>query len=46
VYAKAVSDGRSDGALSAEETEALRLALAGPGAAGDRATRDRAAGPA
>ncbi|HLO35187.1 MAG TPA: DUF4446 family protein [Candidatus Deferrimicrobium sp.] len=47
VYAKAVSDGRSDGALSAEESEALRLALAGPaaGANGGRA-RDRVAGPA
>ena len=32
LYAKAVSAGRSDGALSAEETEALRIALAAPGA--------------
>jgi len=47
VYAKAVTDGRSDGALSAEETEALRLALAGPTAsAGGERTRDRVAGPA
>jgi hypothetical protein len=47
VYAKAVTDGRSDGALSAEETAALRLALQGPTAStgGDRA-RDRVAGPA
>jgi hypothetical protein len=47
VYAKAVSDGRSDGALSQEETEALRLALAGPtGASTIDRTRDRVAGPA
>ena len=33
IYAKAVADGRSDGALSEEEGEALRRALAsGPGA--------------
>jgi hypothetical protein len=30
LYAKAVAAGRSDGALSAEETEALRIALAAP----------------
>jgi hypothetical protein len=30
IYAKAIASGRSDGALSAEETEALRLALAAP----------------
>jgi len=30
VYAKAISDGRSDGALSDEEQQALRLALAAP----------------
>ncbi len=47
VYAKAVSDGRSDGALSEEETEALRLALAGPPATASAArVRDRVAGPA
>ena len=47
VYAKTVIDGRSDGALSAEETEALRLALAAPaGGGGDARTRDRSAGPA
>jgi Protein of unknown function (DUF4446) len=46
VYAKTVSDGRSDGALSAEEREALRLALAVPApgpADGDR-SRERVAG--
>ena len=47
VYAKAVSDGRSDGALSAEETEALRLAMTSPSAgAGPARVRDRVAGPA
>jgi hypothetical protein len=47
VYAKAVTDGRSDGALSEEETEALRLALAGPTATSNAArVRDRVAGPA
>jgi Protein of unknown function (DUF4446) len=47
VYAKAVSDGRSDGALSDEEREALRTALAGPGATGVEAQRgrERIAGP-
>jgi hypothetical protein len=30
VYAKALTGGRSDAALSAEEAEAVRLALAGP----------------
>ena len=45
VYAKAVSDGRSEGALSAEEAEALRLALAGPAGAGEQRARDRVAGP-
>jgi hypothetical protein len=30
MYAKAIAAGRSDGALSAEEAEALRLALAAP----------------
>jgi hypothetical protein len=48
VYAKAVSEGRSDGALSAEETEALRVALESPppptGSSGR--IRDRVAGPA
>jgi hypothetical protein len=33
VYAKAIADGRSDGALSDEEQQALRQALAAPGAA-------------
>ena len=48
VYAKAVTDGRSDGALSEEEAEALRLAMARPvPAAGDGGrVRDRVAGPA
>jgi hypothetical protein len=48
VYAKAISDGRSDGALSQEETDALRLALTGPAGAPPRepATRDRVPGPA
>jgi hypothetical protein len=48
VYAKAVSDGRSDGALSEEETEALRLALAGETGPSmiDARARDRVAGPA
>jgi hypothetical protein len=46
VYAKAVNEGRSDGALSAEETEALRLALDAPAAsAGSGRSRDRVAGP-
>ena len=49
VYAKAVTDGRADGALSQEETDALGRALATPPPAspGGRATgRDRIAGPA
>ncbi len=47
VYAKAVSDGRSDGALSEEETEALRRALSDAGRTTiDARTRDRVAGPA
>ena len=33
VYAKAIADGRSDGALSEEESEALRRALTGSGGA-------------
>jgi hypothetical protein len=45
VYAKAITEGRSDGALSQEETEALRLAMAGPSGGAERA-RDRVAGPA
>lgn len=47
VYAKSVTGGRSDGALSEEETAALRLALASPTAAPDAGarTRDRVAGP-
>ena len=48
VYAKAVTDGRSDGALSQEETDALRLAMTGPtpGSAAEARARDRVAGPA
>ena len=48
VYAKAVNGGRSDGALSEEEAEALRLAMAGPAmpAANGSRARDRVAGPA
>ena len=48
VYAKAITEGRSDGALSDEEAEALQRALAsgGSGAASDPRPRDRAAGPA
>jgi hypothetical protein len=48
VYAKAIAEGRSDAALSAEETEALRLALAPPtgGGAGHGTARDRVARPA
>ena len=48
VYAKAVIDGRAEGALSEEEGEALRQALAGGGRRGVRATtetRGRSAGP-
>lgn len=41
VYAKAVTAGRSDAALSAEETEALRLAMARPLAARRPADADR-----
>jgi hypothetical protein len=46
VYAKAIADGRSDGALSEEESEALRLALASPSgaAAGEARNRDRVTG--
>jgi hypothetical protein len=46
LYAKAVSAGRSDGALSAEETEALRVALAAPTASSAAGPwpRDRASG--
>ncbi len=47
VYAKSISDGRSDGALSDEEREALRSALVGPAGAGSDAGRgrERVAGP-
>ncbi len=45
VYAKAITEGRSDGALSQEETEALRQAMAGPSGGVERG-RDRVAGPA
>jgi hypothetical protein len=46
LYAKAVAAGRSDGALSAEETEALRIALAAPTtpSTGGPWPRDRASG--
>lgn len=48
LYAKAIADGRSDGALSEEENEALRRALAAPaaGPADPARSRDRVAGPA
>ena len=49
VYAKGVTDGRADGALSEEETDALRRAIATPapsGPGGSRGGRDRVAGPA
>jgi uncharacterized protein DUF4446 len=48
VYAKAIVDGRSDGALSEEESEALRRALAAPsrGSGAAAVTRDRVAGSA
>lgn len=48
VYAKAIVDGRSDGALSEEESEALRRALATPASGSGPAarTRDRVAGSA
>jgi hypothetical protein len=45
IYAKAIAEGRSDGALSAEESEALRLALAAPASAatgGGQSPRGRA----
>jgi len=45
VYAKAIADGRSDGALSEEETEALRRAMSTPAATpGAAPGRDRASG--
>jgi hypothetical protein len=45
VYAKAIADGRSDGALSDEETEALRRAMSTPAATPVPAPRrDRASG--
>ena len=48
IYAKAITDGRSEGALSEEETEALRAAMSSPvaGSAAGARTRDRVAGPA
>ena len=48
IYAKAVTEGRSDGALSEEEGEALRLALSAPAPRppGSARSRDRVAGPA
>jgi len=45
VYAKAITEGRSDAALSDEEGEALRLALAAPPPRAE-AARARIAGPA
>jgi len=47
LYAKAIDGGRSDGALSDEEREALRLALAGPRGAAPRpaAANQPVAGP-
>ena len=47
LYAKAIDGGRSDGALSDEEREALRLALAAPaaGSADGGWNRERLAGP-
>ena len=46
VYAKAIAAGRSDGALSEEESEALRQALAAPvpSSGGGPSRRDRASG--
>jgi hypothetical protein len=46
VYAKAISDGRADGALSDEEREALRLALAAtaPGPSDPARARSRVTG--
>jgi len=46
VYAKAIAAGRSDGALSEEESEALRQALAAPvpSSGGGPLRRDRASG--
>ena len=46
IYAKAIAGGRSDGALSAEEAEALRVALASPAASsgGAPAPRGRTSG--
>jgi len=42
VYAKAIADGRADGALSAEETEALRRAMSAPApSSGGSWPRDR-----
>jgi hypothetical protein len=41
IYAKVVTGGRSDAALSAEEAEALRLAMSRPTAAQAAAGRDR-----
>ncbi|MBA2718724.1 MAG: DUF4446 family protein [Chloroflexi bacterium] len=48
VYAKSITDGRSDAALSDEEQESLRIALTSPGTALDerRPARDRLAPPA
>jgi hypothetical protein len=47
VYAKAITAGRADGALSDEETEALRLATTQPRTAAplEQRSRDRVTGP-
>jgi hypothetical protein len=42
LYAKAIVAGRSDAALSAEEAEALRLALASPAGKGSGGPSERA----
>ena len=46
VYAKAIADGRSDGALSEEEQQALRLALSVPAAAPSPASSPPVGAPA
>jgi Protein of unknown function (DUF4446) len=46
VYAKAISGGRADGALSAEEAEALRVAIESGGAPRGGQASGRVAGPA
>lgn len=48
IYAKSITDGRSEGALSDEETQALRAAITSSGAGLETRgrSRDRVAGPA